>query len=74
MREVKRNLLTIFPNCGPGISAFARAVDILSFLGMNTITNTKTPIPPINCVSARQNSRDLGSASTSVSMLEPVVV
>lgn len=74
MREVKRNLLTILPNDGPGISAFASAVDILSFCGINTMTKTSTPIPPINCVSERQKSKDFGRASTFVSMLEPVVV
>ncbi len=74
MRDVKRSLLTSLPNCGPGISALASAVDILSLPGKSAIANTRTPIPPSHCVRARQNSRDLGIISTLVSMLAPVVV
>ena len=36
--------------------------------------NTSTPMPPIQWVKLRQNSMQRDSASTSVRMLEPVVV
>ena len=36
--------------------------------------NTRTPIPPIQCVKLRQKSIHLDNASTSDKMLAPVVV
>ncbi len=42
--------------------------------GIIAITRTITPIPPIQCVSARQNKILLGRTSISVKIDEPVVV
>ena len=42
--------------------------------GTIAITNTSTPIPPIQWVKLLQNRRDLGHDSTSARILAPVVV
>ena len=41
---------------------------------VTAITNTRTPMPPIQCVKLRQNKMPLLSDSTSVTMEAPVVV
>jgi len=42
--------------------------------GSTTRTNITTPTPPNQCVDALQNSSPLGSASTLLSDVDPVVV
>ena len=42
--------------------------------GIIAITNTNTPIPPIQWVKDLQNRIPIGSASISVRMVDPVVV
>ena len=42
--------------------------------GRIAIINTRTPMPPIQCVKLRQKSKDFGRASTSERIEAPVVV
>lgn len=41
---------------------------------MTAMTNTRTPIPPTQCVRLRQKSGPFSRASTSLNMVAPVVV
>ena len=65
---------TSLPKEVPGTSA--RMIYMLrsSLMGMTAMINTSTPMPPIQCERLRQSSRPLLMASTSVSMVAPVVV
>ena len=42
--------------------------------GSSAVVRTSTPMPPSQCVKARQNRMPLGMASMSVRIVEPVVV
>ena len=68
------NLLEIFPQVGPGTSARIRCMARPSVMGSTAIANTSTPIPPIQWEKLRQNSVPWLRASTSVRIVEPVVV
>ena len=59
---------------GPGISARIRNMEFFGLSGRMLMTNTSTPMPPIQCVKQRQKFIPMGSASMSVSIVEPVVV
>ena len=59
---------------GPGTSARIRYIEFFLSNDISTSTNTSTPIPPIQCVKLRQIRTQCGRTSTSVRMLEPVVV
>ena len=65
---------TIFPNAGPGTSAFMICTVSDSVCGRTARAKTSTPIPPIKCVKLRQKRLECAKASTSVSILAPVVV
>ena len=64
------------PTSGPGLSALSRCM--LSPLpferGMMAMTNTSTPMPPIQWVKLRQNRSPRQRPSMLVRMLAPVVV
>ena len=59
---------------GPGTSARIRYMEFFLSRVVSTMTNTSTPIPPIQWVKLLQNSIPCGRASTSVRMEDPVVV
>ena len=59
---------------GPGDSARIRWMERAPILGISASDSTSTPMPPAQWVKLRQNNRPLGSASTSVSIVAPVVV
>ena len=59
---------------GPGDSARRRCMLRFPPSGTIIMPNTSIPMPPTQCVKLRHKSMDLSRASTSVSMLEPVVV
>ena len=42
---------------GPGLSAFIRFIWLPPVRGIRVSKKTRTPIPPIQCVKLRQNSR-----------------
>ena len=65
---------TSFPTAGPGLSALIRCIIEPPDNGRTAIINTKTPIPPIQCVNERQNNEQCVKASTLDKILEPVVV
>ena len=69
-----RTLGTNFETDGPGLSARIRCILELSERGMTAIINTSTPIPPIQWVKQRQKAVPRESFSTSLKILEPVVV
>ena len=76
MRAVCLSLGTSLPTDGPGLSAFIRFIfdpDAL-FIGMIANRNTRTPIPPIQCVKHLQNIIPWDIVSTSLRILAPVVV
>ena len=56
------------PTEGPGLSAFIR------YIRKRDNRNTRTPIPPIQWVKLLQKIMHLGTTSTSVRTLAPVVV
>ena len=64
----------IFVTDGPGLSARIRLIFLPPIKGMTAMIKTRTPIPPIQCVKLLQNSTQRGTTSTSVRILEPVVV
>ena len=59
---------------GPGDSARIRWIDRAPIFGISASVSTSTPMPPTQWVKLRQNSSPFGSASTSVRIVEPVVV
>lgn len=65
---------TSFPTDGPGLSALIRWIFCPPTNGMTASTKTNTPIPPTQCVKLRQNRLHRANASTSVKILDPVVV
>ena len=65
---------TSLPTEGPGLSARIRFMLEPPLNGMTASRKTRTPMPPIQWVKLRQNSAQWDSASTSLRMLEPVVV
>ena len=67
-------LLESFPTVGPGISARIRCMLRPSASGSTAMTNTSTPIPPTQWVKLRQKRSPCSMLSTSVRMVEPVVV
>ena len=71
---VSRSLLEILSTVGPGTSARIRCMARPSPMGSTAMANTSTPMPPTQWVKLRQNAVERCSASTSVRMLEPVVV
>ena len=74
MRAVKRNLLTNFPNSGPGTSAFIKCTTAGLDFGSSATTKTNIPMPPIQWVIERQNSMEFGAPSIFVMIVAPVVV
>ena len=58
----------------PGISALKICIDLSGALAVIAITNTITPIPPIQWENDRQNSIDFGRISTFGTIEAPVVV
>ena len=66
--------LTSFPTEGPGISARSRCIPRPSVMGSTAMTNTSTPMPPIQWVKLRQNKTLWLRGSTAVRMVAPVVV
>ena len=75
MRAVTFILEAILPTEGPGLSARRRYMDEPSLLsGIKINTNTRSPMPPIQCEKLFQNSEEWESAVTSSTMLAPVVV
>ena len=65
---------TSLPTTGPGISARRMCIGLPETSGTIAMMNTKTPIPPIQCVKLRQNSSPWLMRSTSHRMEAPVVV
>ena len=65
---------TNFPTFGPVLSAFIIFIFPAPDKGRTAIINTKTPIPPIQCVMLRQKSIHFGKASKLSIMVAPVVV
>ena len=59
---------------GPGISARRTWMVRLERFGMMATIRTRTPMPPIQCVKLRQNSREWDMDSTCVRIEAPVVV
>ena len=59
---------------GPGDSARIRWIDRAPIFEISASVSTSTPMPPTQWVKLRQNSSPFGSASTSVRIVEPVVV
>ncbi len=59
---------------GPGISCSSSWRPPTRRRGRTASASTMIPIPPSHCVSWRQSRSPLGSASTSVRMLPPVVL
>ena len=74
IRAVWRILGTSLPTDGPGLSAFIKFMLEPPDKGTTASKNTRTPIPPIQWVKLRQNKPQWDIASTSSSMLAPVVV
>ena len=68
------SLLLSLSTEGPGTSARIRCIARPSVSGSTAITNTSTPMPPTQWEKLRQNSMPWLIASTSVRMVEPVVV
>ena len=66
--------LTSLPTVGPGTSARIRCMPRPSVMGRMAMAKTSTPIPPTQWERLRQKRRPLLMASTSVRMVEPVVV
>ena len=59
---------------GPGLSAFIRFIVEPPIIGRIAIMKTNTPIPPIQWEKLRQNRLAFEMLSTSVRILDPVVV
>ena len=59
---------------GPGTSALIKCIESSSSRDVSTITKTRTPIPPIQCVRLLQKDIPIGRDSISVNIVEPVVV
>ena len=59
---------------GPGISARNNCIPPAPENGSTAITNTSTPMPPINWVSARQSRMPRGTPSSTGITVAPVVV
>ena len=82
MAAERRSVATTLEAVGPGTSArmaCMRREDLKSSDGMMARTKTRTPMPPIQCVRARQSamprSRSAGNVPTSPPrMVAPVVV
>ena len=68
------SLLDSLPTEGPGTSARIRCMARPSVRGMTAIRKTSTPMPPTQWEKLRQNSIPWLMDSTSVRMVEPVVV
>ena len=66
--------LTSLPTVGPGTSARIRCIPWPSVIGRTAMTNTSTPMPPTQWVKLRQKRHPRVRCSTSVRMVEPVVV
>lgn len=73
IRAVCLILGTSLPTEGPGLSARMRLMLEPPLKGMIASIKTKTPMPPIQLVNERHNKLQLDNASTSLSMLAPVV-
>ena len=58
---------------GPGVSALATFCAFTPRLGTSATIKTTIPIPPSHWVSERHSNIDFGRASTSVSIVAPVV-
>ncbi len=67
------DLGTSLSTVGPGISALRMLME-RSGVFTSITTNTSMPMPPIQWVKPRQNSIPRLSASTSASIVAPVVV
>ena len=64
---------TSFSTLGPGLSARIKKILVPPDKGITAMTNTSTPIPPIQWVKLRQNKIQRGRLSTSERILAPVV-
>jgi len=71
---VVRTLGTSFPTDGPGLSARIRLMFEPPLSGTMASRNTRTPMPPIQCVKLLHKSEQCESPSTFARMLAPVVV
>ena len=65
---------TSLPTEGPGLSARIRFMLEPPLNGTIASMNTRTPIPPIQCVKQRQNMLQFDRDSGSLIILAPVVV
>ena len=70
---VSENLEDTLVTVGPGVSAPAIVLALIPKLGSKATNSTMIPMPPSHCVRQRQKSIDLGRASTSSRMVDPVV-
>ena len=62
------------PTDGPGLSALIRLILEPPLSGTIAIINTRTPIPPIQCVKLLHIILQCDRLSTSLNILAPVVV
>ena len=74
MRAVCLARGTSLPTVGPGTSARMMCIERSPLMGMTAMTNTSTPMPPIQCVKLRQNSPERDRLSISFRIEAPVVV
>ena len=65
---------TSLPTVGPGTSARIMCMECSPLMGSTAMTNTRTPMPPIQWVKERQNRQAWDIPSMSVRMEAPVVV
>ena len=65
---------TSLPTDGPGLSARIRLICEPPLSGTMASRNTRTPMPPIQCVKLLHKSEQCESPSTFARMLAPVVV
>ena len=65
---------TSFPATGPGTSALIRCIEFSFSIGIIISTNTRTPIPPTQCVKLLQKSTPCGRYSGFERTDAPVVV
>ena len=71
-RVVSVVLETSLPTIGPGISALRIFIVVPGASLKKATTNTKIPIPPIQCEKLRQNRAGWLNASISIKIEEPV--
>ena len=74
MEAVLRMRGTSLPTVGPGTSARMMCIERLPLMGSTASTNTRMPMPPIQCVNSRQNIPPRVMLSGDVTTLAPVVV